>query len=184
MSTYRDMSSGDLLIPRSKFLSKTVLGGDAELLEDRTGIFGEAFERILDLHKPKHKIALFSLCTSDRPYSSSDKWSKYVEGFSDCCDLIVFSNGGVIPLPFEHQFPFKTYDAKAVPSKTVAKCYREVVGGRIKTFLQAHHYDYVLFVVLMKNRLRPALNDLCASLKEEGNIQDFAVLPDKKWMER
>ena len=178
MSTYRDMASGDCLIPRTDFVNSIMLGGDAELLEDPTGTFAKAFEVILEKHEPEHKVAILSLCTADRPYSISEKWSACVERFENRCDLIVYSNGGVIPLPFEHQFPFMTYDAKATTSVKTAARYREVVGGRIKTFLETHRYDHIIFATLLKSRFRPALPDLCAELKDSGCIKGFAIMPD------
>ncbi len=184
MSTYRDMASGDILISRSDFVNATKLGGDAKLLKDPTGTFARAFEAILEKHEPEHKVAIFSLCTADRPYSVSDKWKLFIERFEAISDLIVYSNGGVIPLPFEHQFPFKTYDAKATPRVKIAERYREVVGGRIKTFLETHRYDHVIFATLVKNRFRPALPDLCAELAGSGCIKGFAIMPDEALNEK
>ena len=179
MSTYRDMASGDILISRSDFVNATKLGGDAKLLEDPTGTFARAFEAILEKHEPEHEVAIFSLCTADRPYSVSDKWKLFIERFEAISDLIVYSNGGVIPLPFEHQFPFKTYDAKATASVKTAARYREVVGGRIKTFLGTYRYDHVIFATLKKSRFRAALPDLCAELRDGRYIKEFAIMPDE-----
>ena len=70
MSTYKSMSSGDTLVPRSAWKPNSALKGDVEVLNDDTGAFDTAFQRVLELHEPNHSIALFSLCTSTRPYWS------------------------------------------------------------------------------------------------------------------
>lgn len=58
----------ETLIPKSEWVDKKeIQGTDAMVLQHP--MMNRAFEKILDLHKPKHDIALVSLCTSTRPYS-------------------------------------------------------------------------------------------------------------------
>jgi hypothetical protein len=183
MSTYKSMSSGDTLVPRSTWLPNSALEGDVGVLKDNTGTFVTAFQRILELHKPNHPIALFSLCTSTRPYSVSEKWKAFIERFGDRCDPVVYSNGGVIPLDWEFQYPFMEYDAKSTSSKTTANLYREIVGARLKMFLESHRYEYVLFATLLSDtsdRIRNVLPDLCEQLVSDGFIKGFAIMPDEK----
>lgn len=62
----------DLLIPREQWVAAEDIQGD-EIKTLHSPIVERAFKRILELHKPKHKVALVSLCTATRPYSKSRK---------------------------------------------------------------------------------------------------------------
>lgn len=131
------------LIPKSKWVDESeIQGSDEKVL--KSAIIQEAFEQILLQHKPKHKIAFVSLCTSTRPYSKSVKWKNFKRMYSDCCDLIISSNGGIIPMEFEECYPYLTYDAPYTNS-SFNELYSETLYTRLNRFFTTHHYDYIVF---------------------------------------
>lgn len=80
----------DFLIPRDEWGTEAdIQGGDEHLL--KSPIMNRAFNKILEIWRPRHKMALVSLCTSTRPYSKSRKWKTFKELFGDDCDLIICS---------------------------------------------------------------------------------------------
>ena len=132
----------DLLIPRSEWISETEIQGTDELVL-RSPLMNKAFNRILELHKPTKRIAFVSLCSSTRPYSKSRKWKKFKEEFEKDCDLIIASNGGIIPIVFENCYPYLTYDAHG--TAPYDKIYIKYLYERLMRFFSVHHYDYIIF---------------------------------------
>jgi predicted RNA-binding protein len=164
----------ELLIPRNEWVDpKLICGNDKQVL--CSPVIQKAFERVLALHKPKHRIALFGLCTSKRPYSASVPWKLRKKMWGNVADLIITSNGGVIPIEFENCYPYLTYDAHG--QKQYDEIYKYILGGRLFTFLKAFRYQFCVF------HFRPNLRNhhMCltvgAKAKTEGIIEDFAVLP-------
>lgn len=99
----------DFLIPKSEWVSPDELSGEEAVLTHP--IIHKAFNRILEDFTPQHDVAFLSLCTTTRPYNKSAKWKIFMSEFSNSCDLIVCSNGGVIPQKYWECYPFMTYDA-------------------------------------------------------------------------
>lgn len=137
------------LIPKDKWVDESEIQGNDEKVLNAS-VIKEAFEQILIKHKPKHKIAFVSLCTSTRPYSKSIKWKHFKELFSDDCDLIISSNGGIIPIEFEDCYPYLTYDAPASPE--FRQLYIDTLYQRLNRFFTKHHYDYIIFNYRPANR--------------------------------
>lgn len=132
----------------------------------------EAFEQVLKLHQPKHRTALVSLCTSSRPYSISPKWKEFRKQFGEDADLIICSNGGVIPIEFEDCYPYMTYDAHG--QKQYDKLYCHVVYRRLMKFFSSHHYDRIVF------NFRPGLRNRLSALKFKENYtgnSEIYILP-------
>lgn len=101
---------GTLLLPRERWCPLAeIQGHDPDVLLSPT--IAAAFDAVMARWRPRHPIALVSLCTSTRPYSLSYKWARFLELFGERADLIVHSNGGVIPLEYEDQFPYLNYNA-------------------------------------------------------------------------
>jgi hypothetical protein len=148
------------LIPREKWVDESEIQGNDGLVL-KSAVINEAFEQILTKHRPKHKIAFVSLCTSTRPYSKSPKWKRFKELFSDDCDLIISSNGGIIPIEFEECYPYMTYDAPASPE--FKELYINTLYNRLNRFFTTHHYDYIIF------NYRPATR----SARNRGAAQRF-----------
>lgn len=196
-------SSEDALIERKRWVSKKELGGDPEIMTHP--IILEARQKILELHEPKHSICLFSLCTASRPYSDSAKWKDIIERFQNDCDLVVYTNGGVIPREFWNCYPYKTYDAPAtlrsydeiqkrnrdprhIQNKysgqkqnvfETNQLYRETVSGWIEEFLTQHRYEYVLFLTDYDQRIRPALtktDEACGIAPEVDAVNNNPLL--------
>lgn len=164
----------DLLIPHDQWVPEEAIQGD-EIKTLHSPIVEKAFKRILELHKPKHRIALVSLCTSTRPYSKSPKWKKFIELFGDKAEMIICSNGGIIPIEFESCYPYMTYDAHGEgkwDKVYINTCYR-----RLMEFFTKHHYDKIIF------NFRPGMRNRLAA---QAFIRDFAgdsrilILPSKE----
>lgn len=142
----------DFLVPKSRWLKEDAIQGD-EIKTLRCPIIEEAFQRIKETYTPKHRIALVSLCTSTRPYSKSPKWKKFIELFGEKADMIVCSNGGIIPLEYESCYPYLTYDAHGEgkwDKVYINTCYR-----RLNEFFDKFHYDKIIlnFRPGMRNRI-------------------------------
>jgi predicted RNA-binding protein len=168
---------GTLLIPREEWGdASTIQGNDLDVLY--SPIMERAFKRIVELHTPKHQIAFCSLCTVTRPYSTGRKWKTLKQHYSTMCDLIINSNGGVIPIEFERQYPYMTYDAHG--RKEFDKQYIEVLTARLKTFFSKHRYRYIMF------NFRPNLRNVHTAenagkwLVENEFIEDYKILPTKE----
>ena len=146
----------DLLIPRERWVTQEELQ-KTEGMVLKHPIMEEAFERIVELHKPKHKIALVSLCTSTRPYNLSRKWKEFERRFGDRADMIINSSGGVIPMEFAGCYPYLTYDVHG--EAQYDRLYVQVAYRRLMTFFNAHHYDKIIF------NFRPGLRNRAAALK-------------------
>lgn len=164
----------DLLIPHEQWVSEDAIQGD-EIKTLHSPIVEKAFQRILELHKPKHRVALVSLCTSTRPYSKSPKWKKFIELFGEKADMIICSNGGIIPIEFESCYPYLTYDAHGEgkwDKVYINTCYR-----RLMEFFNKHHYQKIIF------NFRPGMRNRLAA---QAFIRDFKggsriiILPTKE----
>ena len=144
-------------------------------------IMHESFNRILEQHVPVQKTAFLSLCTSTRPYYNSAKWSKFIDTFQHKVDLIVVSNGGMIPEKFWESYPYLNYDGG---DHFDIKIYQDIMYDRMVRFFERHKYDYVIanFRPNLINH-EPAHLSL-KLLKENGYIKDYAVVPDEETYER
>ena len=164
IKTKKINQGSELLIPRNEWVPpKQIQGNDKIVLT--SPIIKKAFQKILDLHKMKNDTCFVSLCTSTRPYSKSLKWKKFKESL-DNIDLIVCSNGGIIPLEFENCYPYLTYDAHG--ERKYDNLYIKITYARLKLFFEKFPYKNIIF------NFRPNLrNRICAlKLKQEykGNI--------------
>ena len=167
-------AGSDLLIPREQWTTEDAIQGD-EIKTLHSPIVEKAFQRILELHKPKHKIALVSLCTSTRPYSKSPKWKKFIELFGEKADMIICSNGGIIPIEFESCYPYLTYDAHGEgkwDKVYINTCYRRLIE-----FFNKFHYDKIIFNFRPKMRNRIAAQAFIRDYK--GNSKIY-ILPTKE----
>lgn len=122
-------------------------------------------------YKPKHKFAIFSLCTSTRPYINSPKWKAFYKNFGDVADLIICSNGGIIPIEYQYCYPFTIYDAHG-DSKT-DELYKQKFKERLDAFLDVHanSWDKIVFSFLPSSRNREVIKDY-----DKGNDK-YYVLP-------
>lgn len=165
---------GEYLIGKEHWPDVTTLHGrDPDILS--SPLMEYAFQRVVKLHRAHHRTALFSLCTATRPYTLSRKWGKYVQAFESYADLIVHSNGGIIPLEFEGQFPYLNYDAHG--ERQFDALYIEVGIERAKTFLKAHRYENVLFNYRHNMRNVKIAEVVGPWAIREGLIRRYTILP-------
>src|SRR5690606_29500638 len=118
-----------------------IQGRDPDVLNSPT--MERAFRRVLELHEVRSPIAYCSLCTKTRPYSTGRKWKLLKQRFGSFVDLIVTSNGGVIPLPFEREYPYLNYDAHG--EAQFDAIYIEKLGARMEEFFKRHRYRFIMF---------------------------------------
>lgn len=170
------LQGGEFLIPFCEWgdLSE-IQGEDPDVLT--SPIMQKAYLRVLDTHIKGRDIALFSLCTATRPYSSSRKWKKYIETFEKECDLIICSNGGIIPIEYEAQFPYLNYDAHG--QKKHDSLYIKIGIERMKQFLTLHPYRFVIFNFRHTLRNVHIAEVVSKWAVEHGYIQNFIILPTK-----
>lgn len=136
--------------------TKESLSGESKLMFNP--IIDEAFEKILDTYKPKHKKVIFSLCTSTRPYIISMKWKRFNELFGKDCDLIICSNGGIIPIEYMYCFPFMDYDAHRSGTK-FDNLYKEQMMTRLTKFVEKFKWDTIVYSFLPTSRNAEALRE-------------------------
>lgn len=164
-------AGSDLLIAKNKWVPEKEIQGTDEMVLMHP-MMEEAFQNIVKLHRPKHKVALVSLCTSTRPYSKSRKWKEFARLFGADADLIICSNGGIIPIEFENCYPYLTYDAHG--QKKYDQLYCRVVYRRLMEFFGAHRYERIVF------NFRPGLRNRASALKfkqmYDGKTEVF-ILP-------
>lgn len=168
----------DRLIPKEEWIDKRHIQGD-EYKVMNNPIIHKAFNRILELHKPHHRTALVSLCTTSRPYSKSAKWKKFMECFGKDVDLIVCSNGGIIPIEFWECYPFLTYDAHG--QSKYDRYYIQYVYRNLMKFFNKFNYDKIVF------NFRPGLRNRIAAMAFKrdytGNAEIIIVPTEKAYME-
>lgn len=116
--------------------------------------------RIMEDYQPQHKYVIFSLCTSTRPYLKSVKWKTFYKNFGKQCDLVICSNGGIIPMEYMNCWPFLTYDAHS--SSKYDDLYNELFERRLTTFLDKFGdcWEKKVFTFLPKSRNRVVINKL------------------------
>lgn len=166
MSNKKINCGKETLIPKNRWVNEDeIQGNDEKVLKHP--IINEAFEKIIEEFCPKHDTAFMSLCTATRPYSKSPKWKKFIELYSDKADLIICSNGGIIPIEFEDCYPYLTYDAHG--QKKYDDIYIEYTYNRLMKFFQNHHYKNIIF------NFRPTLRNKIAALKFKENFHFYPV---------
>lgn len=166
-------TGGELLIRKDKWVNESeIQGNDEKVLTSATMI--EAQEQIIKNFKPSSKIAFVSLCTSTRPYSKSRKWKHFIENIKSV-DFIVCSNGGIIPMEYESQYPYMTYDAHG--EKKFNKIYQIFIARNLIRFFTKIKYDYIVFNFSFKQRNKTASIWASQYLKSHGHIKDYSFAP-------
>lgn len=135
------------------------LEGEEKVLNSQA--VDDAFERILADFKPKHNKVIFSLCSSSRPYITSLKWKSFHEHFGDVADLVICSNGGIIPIEYMCCFPFMEYDAHRANAGT-DQLYKDKMKERLNKFLDKFGKDYevIIYSFLPSSRNAEAIREM------------------------
>ena len=154
---------GTRLFGKSQWCApETLCGTEMDILEHPS--MAEAFERILRDFEPKHRNAVFSLCTKTRPYSRTLVWKNLKQVCEGYADPIVVSNGGIIPIEYEREWPFMTYDA-AVGDHRYDKPAAEKLEWRLRRFFECFEYTQAVFVLMPHYRYRASAITACSSIK-------------------
>jgi len=149
-------------------------------------ILHETFERIMEQHIPTQPTAFLSLCTSTRPYYRSQKWRKFQESFGPKVDMIVVSNGGMVPEPFWESWPYLNYEAGPHEND---KLYQDLMYDRMMLFFTTMHglghpYKNVIANFNPKQRNYDPAKESLTELKTQGVIKKFAIIPEKELYNR
>ncbi len=128
-----------------------MITGEKNLLQNP--MIDKVFQKILDTYQPQHKKVIFSLCSSKRPYIKSLKWKAFYERFGHETDLIICSNGGIIPIEYMFCFPYMEYDALRSGIKW-DKIYMEIMEKRMIKFLNrfGNYWDKIIHSYLPTSR--------------------------------
>lgn len=164
------------LVKKSQWIPLSEMNTDIKILTHK--IFDNAFNKIVREHKPKHNVALISLCISTRPYHLGRKWKRYIEEFGDKADLIVTSSGGVIPQEYWNSYPYLNYDGDS--AKVANKLYAEKMEKRLLKFFKTHSYDYVVVNFRPKLRNTPVATKVFSKLKQQGFVKDYVIVPTQE----
>lgn len=171
------LQGGTELLPRRTWPAlEEIQGNDLTMFNSPT--IARAYEAVLEKWVPCHEVMLTSLCTATRPYSASRKWWAYESLLGEDVDLVICSNGGIVPLPYQWQFPYLNYDAKG--QSQFDKKYIEVVGHRLARFIRHFHYRHVVFAFLQGARNRLIAEHIGPLLMQEGAIEGYTILPSDK----
>lgn len=133
-------------------------------------LIDELSKKMREEYEPKHKFAIFSLCTSTRPYLDSPKWRAFYNNFGHVADLVICSNGGIIPIEYQYCYPFKTYDAHG--DSKYDELYKQKFKERLDKFLElhAHKWDKIILSFLPSSRNREVVKDY-----GQGNDKFYVV---------
>ena len=176
------LTGRDDLIPREKWIPASEMETELQILNDKHGIFNDAFQKILTEHKMESKIVFMSLCTATRNFALSPKWRAFIELFGADCDMVVQSNAGIIPQKWFTSFPYLNYEGE--PTIVGTPLYKEVLGKRLHAFLTHHPYPYILANFRPHQRNTGPNIEVLDRLKESGTIKDFSVIPSVELYER
>ena len=171
----KENKGDERLLKKSEWVAPEQIHGTDETILN-SPVMVKAQERILEDFTPKNSIALVSLCTTTRPYSKSRKWKKFKSEFD--VDLIISSNGGVIPIEYENCYPFLNYDAHG--EDHYDDLYRLYITRNLVRFFCLKKYKYIIF------NFRPTLRNQKSGkfagqyLKKMGHIKDFTVAPNER----
>lgn len=135
------------------------LCGEEKVLNSK--VIDDAFERIMEDYKPSHKNVIFSLCSATRPYIGSPKWKAFYKNFGDVADLVISSNGGIIPIEYMCCFPFMQYDAHRANSGT-DELYKDRMKDKLSKFLNkfGKYWDIKVYSFLPTSRNAQAIKEM------------------------
>ena len=169
-------SGDDRLIPQSEWMPIETMNSDLKILEN--DLFDRVFDKILEVHKPKKKIAFLSLCTSTRPYSNSQKYKKFKKLFGESVEFVVVSNGGIIPIEYETSYPFMEYDGGGF-DPNIKERFQIAMEHRLRRFFENfNYYDFVLANFRPNLRTTPVAKKVLSELKRRSIIKDYAIVPN------
>lgn len=161
----------DFLLSKDERVPKEELKGDEKVL--KSPVVEKAFQKILEDYVPHHDKIIFSLCTSTRPYLKSVKWKTYHQMFGEQCDLVICSNGGIIPMDYMNCYPFLDYNAPH-EGNTWDELYMEVFERRLLAFLNKNkqYYKKICFAFIPDTRNYRSIEKL--------NIPNSKLIPDRE----
>lgn len=162
----------DFLFDKNSRVPDEELHGDEKVL--LSPLVEGAFQKIYTDYYPKHKNVIFSLCTTTRPYIYSTKWSVIDECFGDKCDMIVCSNGGIIPLEYMNCYPFLSYNAPHDLTGKTDDLYMEVFERRLTQFFSKNSWENCFFIFAPGSRNYRSIQKLISK------YDNWYLIPDEE----
>ncbi|MFA5398050.1 MAG: DUF5591 domain-containing protein [Methanogenium sp.] len=177
-------------IKTSRMVKQSLIGEDKEVIPIEEWDLGEEspllhpikehfyhphtermFDYVMNTFTPSHKIALFTNCTAKKPYSSTLTYKRIIGAtspYENIYDLITISSIGIIPAQFEKYYPFSHYawDDNHSTKAEVKEVFHEVIGKRVKEFLEKFNYDYIIGVFRVTSKGKKALRFACDILNK------------------
>lgn len=172
----------EILFKKEEWVSSEELDNEEKVLNHP--IMQEAFDRMLPLHKPVQHTAFLSLCALLRPYSKGQKWQRYIQEFDGKVDMIVSSNGGVIPRDFWESWPYMNYESGPPHYERESKLFKKLGTDWLLRFFKTHSYKYVICNIRHVHRIYSMWPDTLEELKQDGYIEDYFMVPSKELYEK
>jgi hypothetical protein len=166
------------LFSKSEWISSDQLDNEKKVLVNP--VIHTGFDRILEQHKPIQHTAFLSMCTAVRPYYKSEKWKRFIYEFHHKVDMIVSSNGGIIPENFWESWPYLNYESGPPHYASENTLYRKIGYDWMIRFFKTHSYKYVICVMNLNHRVYSVWPESLKELKEGGYIEDYKMIPDTK----
>ena len=158
--------------------AQEALTGEEALLNNP--FIDECCAKMVSTFVPQHDKMVISLCSSTRPYIDSLKWKAFHKHFGSTCDLVICSNGGIIPIEYMNCFPFLEYDAHRGSSQW-DQLYKDKMMERLDNFFKVHgkFYKKIIFAFLPTSRNAEAIMQNPDKVREWETSYGFstALLP-------
>lgn len=150
----------------------TIYGDDMTIFNAPIMTYG--FNRIMNLHEPRHSVAFVSLCTKTRPYYNSRKWATFIKEFGGHAEFIVASNAGIIPFEFWDSYPYTVYEGEHKKEHDIT--YVATFFNRFQVFFERQKYQKIIF------NFRPPLRDRISAqnFKDRNPDKNVVILPTEE----
>ena len=112
-----------------------------------------------------------------RPYHEGPKWKRFVSNFNGKVDMIVSSNGGIIPQEFWYSWPYMNYESGEPHGKKETELYNKVGYEWLLKFFKKHSYKYVICNMNPNHRIYDRFPEAFQLLKDNGYIEDYTMIP-------
>lgn len=169
----------DYLIPSDEWLEDNEqLAGELNVYN--SPLIEKAFNKTIEDFIPSKPNLLITLCTHSRPYYKSPKFEKLINLFGPTTDIIVGSNGGIIPRDYWECYPYLEYDAHREADYDAL--YLQKFKERLEIFMNkfASKYEKIVFLFTPNQRnypiceeyifKHPELNILLCQVKNYLNL--------------
>lgn len=120
----------------------------------------------MENYKPKHDVALITLCSSKKPYRDNRLINQFYKMCENKADVFVLSNPGIIPIEYDNYYPFRWYNwNEDEETLEIKKQYYEALKNRIEQWFN-HFTQYKKIISVIRfGETRDAFYD--SDIKQE-----------------